>query len=359
MPHRIDRTSALPLDLFCDDALFDLELGEIWHKDWVFATPADAVAEPGDYVPVRVGRQSVIVVRGQDRQLRALANVCSHRGTPLVKDGGNCVRFRCPYHAWTFDDEGALLSVPYSRSDEVSFGPHRLEQFRVAEWHGLVFVSLNNDVEPFVDRVSAIDAYVSPLALQRLHHDVTGVSTEVWQANWKAIYANAVDAYSHFRVHAETIEPVSPTDATYYLAGSARATVSGGESNDRADHAIIAVPPSFVAIAYPDVLLWQALRPVAVDRTEVVTGVAGEEPFGSVQPAHLPGWDAAFIDEDRTICERVQRGAAARFAPGPLLDIEQPLGDFHEYLTWRLTGAPPAPPVIAAPPGHRPEPDAD
>lgn len=356
MPNRIERTSSLPLDLFHDAAVFDLELGEIWQKDWIFATPVDAVSEPGDFVLVEIGRQSVIVVRGQDHEIRALANVCSHRGTPLVEASGKNVRFACPYHAWTYDTTGALRSVPYATAGEVISEEHGLEQFRVDEWQGLLFVSLNDRIEPLADRLSVVDAYVSPLALRRLHHDVSSVSDETWDANWKAIYANAVDGYSHFRVHPETIEPVSPTDATYYLAGSAHATVSGGESGDRADHVVIAVPPSFVAIAYPDALLWQALRPLAVDRTRVLTGVAAEQPVDSGKPAHLPGWDAAFVDEDRAICERVQRGAAARFTPGPLLDIEQPLGDFHDYLAWRLVHATPAQPVIAAPPGQRPDP---
>jgi len=358
MPHRIERESALPLDLFVDDAIFELELGEIWNQDWVFATTVDAVAEPGDYVPVTIGRQPIIVVRGADLSIRALANTCSHRGMPLVDAPGRASRFPCPYHAWTYGDDGQLLSVPYSSPDELCKSDHGLAEYRVAQWHGLVFVTLNDQAPELIERIAAIEPYVQPLALKRLYHDTAGVADEVWKANWKIIYANALDSYSHFRVHAETIEPTSPTDASYYLAGSAKATVTGGESGARADHLMIAIPPSFVAIAYPDSLLWQAFVPVSVNETRVLTGVAGEQQppddADSTQPINMPGWDAAFVDEDRAVCERLQAGATARFVPGPLLDIERSLGDFHEYLSWRLAGNEPEPPTIAAAPGDRP-----
>jgi phenylpropionate dioxygenase-like ring-hydroxylating dioxygenase large terminal subunit len=356
MPNRIERTSALPLDLFSDEAVFEMELGEMWHRDWIFATTGDAIAEPGQYVPVTIGRQSVIVVRGDDYTIRALANACSHRGSPLVDAPGRASKFSCPYHAWSYGTDGELISVPYAMPDEVVHAEHGLAGFRVEQWHGLVFVSLDPDVEPFADRVSAIEPYIKPLAVERLHHDVGGIAVERWNANWKVIYANAVDSYSHFRVHAETIEPVSPTDASYYLAGSARATVTGGESMERADHLVISVPPSFVAIVYPDALLWQAFTPLTVGTTRITTGIAGERPADDASAVHLPGWDAAFVDEDRAICERLQTNATSRWKPGPLIELERAIGDFHDYLAWRLADQPPGPPTIAALPGDRPEP---
>jgi len=355
VPNRIERETALPVDLFGDEAVFELEMADIWARDWVFACSVDAVADPGDFVPVIIGRQPLILVRGDDFQIRALANVCSHRGAPLVDCAGRASRFSCPYHAWTYNTEGALISVPYARPDEVVHAEHGLESFLVETWHGLIFVSLNSDVEPLRERVAAIEPYVKPLGLDRLHHDVAATLAEEWKANWKLIFANALDSYSQFRVHAETIEPVSPTDAAYYLAGSARATVTGGESMERADHIVISVPPSFVAIVYPDAMLWQSVRPISVGHTEVTTGVAGEAvEAGAV--VNLPGWDACFLDEDRTISEHVQSNVTARWKPGPLLEIERALGDFHDYLAWRLGGEPPELPVALAPPGSRPEP---
>lgn len=355
MPSRIERSSALPVDLFGDEAIFEVELAEIWHRDWVFATTVDAVAEPGDFVPAVIGRQQLIIVRGDDYKIRALANICSHRGAPLVDCAGRASRFSCPYHAWTYDTSGELLSVPYAMGDEVDKAELGLETFRVEQWHGLVFVSLDPEVEPLTERMAVIEPYVKPLGFDRLHHDVAATTTERWEANWKVVFANAVDSYSHFRVHAETIEPVSPTDASYYLAGSARAAVTGGESNERADHVVVSFPPSFVVVVYPDALLWQAFTPVDVGCTRVTTGVAGQS-SAHASAIHLPGWDAKFIDEDRAICEQLQTNTTSRWKPGPLLEIERALGDFHEYLAWRLAGRDPQPPLIAAEPGDRPEP---
>ncbi|MEM7094935.1 MAG: aromatic ring-hydroxylating dioxygenase subunit alpha [Actinomycetota bacterium] len=356
MPTRISRGRSLPLDLFVDEAVFGLEARQIWDRDWVFATPLDAVAEPGDFVAVTIGAQPIIVVRGQDLELRALANVCRHRGMPLVDGSGQAKRFPCPYHAWTYGNDGALQSVPYTMPDEISVADHHLAEYRCEVWHGLVFVNLDPDAEPLADRLSIVDPYVRPLAIDRLHHDVASTGIEEWQANWKVIHANAIDAYSQFRVHAETIEPISPTDGSYYLAGSAMATVTGGESLERADHLVIAIPPSFVAVIYPDAMLWQSITPLAVDRSLVRVGLAAERIDDGVA-VNLPGWDARFLDEDRAICERLQRNARARSEPGALTAMERALGDFHEYLAWRLTEVLPSEPFVAARPGERPEPD--
>ncbi len=356
MPNRIERGRALPVDLFGDDAVFEIEVAEIWHRDWVFATSVDAVADPGQFVPVTIGRQPVIVVRGDDYQLRAFANVCSHRGARLADCAGSASRFSCPYHAWTYDIEGTLVSVPYAQPNEVAHADHPLESYRVDTWHGLVFVSLEPSIEPLAERVAAIEPYVKPLGIDRLHHDVPGTTTELWHANWKLVYTNALDSYSHFRVHAETIEPFSPTDASYYLAGSAQATVTGGESAERADHLVISLPPSFVAVVYPDSMLWQSVRPVGVGSTAVMTGVAGQHATDAGTVVSIPGWDAGFIDEDREICEQLQQNVATRWRPGPLLEIERAIGDFHAYLAWRLADRAPDPPRFSARPGERPDP---
>ena len=151
-----DPTRALPSAAFRDQAWLDAELPAIWHNDWVFAATEDALPNPGDQLPVIIGTQPVLLIRNQDGELGAISNLCAHRGTLLVDSATNSKRIQCPYHAWTFADTGRLLSVPFSPKGEIDKAAHCLPTYRTESWHGLIFISLNNDVEPLATRVTDI-----------------------------------------------------------------------------------------------------------------------------------------------------------------------------------------------------------
>ncbi len=83
---RLDEVSAtLPSAFYYDRAHHELELRQIWHKEWLLVGRADKIAAVGDYQVVEVGDQSVIVTRGRDHRLRAFHNTCRHRGSILCQ----------------------------------------------------------------------------------------------------------------------------------------------------------------------------------------------------------------------------------------------------------------------------------
>ena len=64
---------------------------------------------PGQYFLAPVAGENMIVVRGNDGELRAFYNVCRHRGARLWKrHQAHCRAFQCPYHAWVYDLDGNL-----------------------------------------------------------------------------------------------------------------------------------------------------------------------------------------------------------------------------------------------------------
>ena len=128
-PYPIDPLRALPAAAY-REAAFAAEVDAVFRHDWVFVGTADEVAEPGDYVTTDLGGQPVIVLRRQDGELAAMSNLCSHRGTQLVDGFGNTKRFQCPYHAWTFADDGRLLGVPHATRDDVDRDAHCLPTYR-------------------------------------------------------------------------------------------------------------------------------------------------------------------------------------------------------------------------------------
>lgn len=348
-----DPTKALPNRAFRDANWQAAEVERIWRDDWVFVTTEDAVRNPGDQLPATIGQQPVLLLRNQDGDLAALSNLCAHRGTLLVAGPDNGKRIQCPYHAWTYTDSGRLLSVPFSPRGEVDKSEHCLPSYRVETWHGLVFVSLNPDVESLAERFAAVEPLLTEGGLDDLHHWAAHEETETWACNWKLAVLNAMESYHLFQVHPETLEPYTPTKGAYYISGSARATATGGEAKGSEDYVLVSLPPGFVGVMTPGSFVWQAVRPISPDLCEIrIGGAFSAEPperAGSKLGKLLARAGSAaaqlalpdFLPEDKAICERGQLGAQGDFEPGPLLEVERVVRDFGHYLDWRLNGTPP------------------
>lgn len=342
-----DPLRALPNAAYREQTWFEAEQETIWHNDWVFAGSEAALPEPGDQIPLTIGRQPVLLLRNQDGELVALSNLCAHRGTLLVDEPTNGKRIQCPYHAWTYADSGRLMSIPFSPKGEVDKEAHCLPSYRVESWNGLIFVSLNPNVEPLSERFAAVESSVAYRNLDTLHHwpDET---IDTWACNWKLAMLNAMESYHLFHVHPETLEPYTPTKDSYYLAGSARATVTGGIGSDGSRYELLSLPPNLVAVVTNASLVWLAAEPIAPDRCKIRYGGAfPQEPPGRdagrltkwMTQTTIAAYTAAlpdFLPEDKAICERGQRGAIGDFEPGLLVDVERVVADFGHYLAWHL-----------------------
>ena len=61
----------LPRDAYISQAWYDREQEELFSRVWTFAALTSELAETGDYACVQVGHHPLVVVRGDDGQLRA------------------------------------------------------------------------------------------------------------------------------------------------------------------------------------------------------------------------------------------------------------------------------------------------
>lgn len=348
-----DPDRALPNSAFRDQGFFDAETANVWHNDWIFVATEDALPEPGDQLPVTIAGQPVLLLRNQAGELTALSNLCAHRGTLLVDAATNGKRIQCPYHAWTYADSGRLMSVPFSPKGEMDKAEHCLPVYRVDTWHGLIFVSLNKDVEPLADRFAAIESFVSETGIDDLHHWSEQQESETWNCNWKLAVLNAMESYHLFQVHPETLEPYTPTKDAYYVTGSARATLTGGTSKGQDDYLLVSLPPGFVGVLTGESFIWQASTPIDAHTCLVRTGGAFSSPPPERAGNRISKWmiqatSAAaaralpdFLPEDKAICERGQLGASGDFAPGQLLEVERVVADFGHYMNWRINSIEP------------------
>ncbi len=357
-PH--GQARSLPFAAYCDEGLFNTEMTRLFHDDWVFVCAAREIVAPGDYYALRLGAEPVVILRGADGQVRALSNVCRHRGTQLLDDGFGRIDklIVCPYHAWAYDDFGGLRATPFAKEIAVDRDSHCLPGFAVHEWLGLLFVHLGEKPTPFSERLAGIERYLAVFTASAFDASSSG-PIKVWDANWKLIMENAMESYHLFKVHTRTLEAITPTRDAYYVAGNSEWTVSGGKTvSDKSwlgertkssypevydQYLLVSIPPSFVGVLGSDSFAWVSAHPIDATTTVVRSGGITSD-LRSFEDSDSRAFTEAFFAEDKDICERVQRSmGATRTQGGQLVDMERIVVDFHRYLANRLFDTPALP----------------
>ncbi|MCU0269961.1 MAG: Rieske 2Fe-2S domain-containing protein [Acidimicrobiales bacterium] len=218
----------IPAARYRDPHLFDLEREHVWRRTWLFAAHESELREPGDYVTFGRSGAPLVVVRGQDGEIRAFYNSCRHRGAPVVRDAcGTARRLTCQYHSWSYDLEGQLRAVPDARSfvdlEPAALG---LVPVRCERWEGWVFVNEDPDAEGLVNFLGPLCEQMREVngpSLRKL-----GTQTHHVAANWKAMVDAFLEVY-----HIRTVHPDNAAllydDATVSVAmlanGHSRLTV--------------------------------------------------------------------------------------------------------------------------------------
>src|SRR5258708_28610314 len=89
---------ALPQAFYVADEVFARDM-DLLLGGWTLLGHESEIAAPGDWITAGFGRESAIIVRGEDGVVRALANVCRHRGSRVcVEAHGSAAGFTYPYH---------------------------------------------------------------------------------------------------------------------------------------------------------------------------------------------------------------------------------------------------------------------
>jgi len=195
----------LPGAVYTSEEFFAFEFESIFASEWLCLGHVSQVAEPGDYFTVRMGSEPLIVVRGNDGEVRVMSSICQHRGYPVTADApsGNARNFRCPYHSWAYDLDGSLIAAPEMQktcnlADLKAESP--LPQLAVEIWHGLIFANMDVDAEP-------LGPTVTKLGEELVNYDVEHLVSmepldypgQPW--NWKGMHENALEPYHTSYVH--------------------------------------------------------------------------------------------------------------------------------------------------------------
>jgi phenylpropionate dioxygenase-like ring-hydroxylating dioxygenase large terminal subunit len=192
--------------LYTSEQVFQDEMERIFRRGWVFVGHESEVPMSGDYVTRVLGRESVVMLRNKNNQIKVFSNRCTHRGNKLCpKQRGNARALTCDYHGWTFSLDGDLVGVPYPggftrRKEDLSL----CSPARVDSYQGFVFASFNAQgcsLEAHLGEARAlIDRLVRLSPVGRIRLDAGWVKQK-FHANWKMLPENDTDGYHANFVH--------------------------------------------------------------------------------------------------------------------------------------------------------------
>ena len=186
--------------LFVDPDIFELEMKLIYENTWVYVGYEDETREPGDYITTYIGRQPVIVTRDEDGEVNVLMNRCMHRGATVCRaERGSGSFLRCPYHGWTYQNNGKLIRVPlrYDYPDDFDAADLALRKPpKVGTYRGFIFASLNADVPSLKDHLGNTKKFLDWYADVSVgHYEIELPQRVEYLGNWKLIMENTLDGY--------------------------------------------------------------------------------------------------------------------------------------------------------------------
>ncbi|WP_323760512.1 aromatic ring-hydroxylating oxygenase subunit alpha [Maricaulis sp.] len=327
----LEQARALDPERYVGSDALAFDQREILSRGWQVVAPASALSGPGDHIVREIGGVPILLVRNAAGRLNGFLNICRHRAGPLALcDGKGAKRLRCAYHGWAYDLDGQLRTAPEMQSaDGFDVSGIALERIEVEVWGGMVFARIRSG--PSLDEVmTGMDGMVDPASLAALSHH--HARTYDVACNWKIYVDNYLEGYHLPFVHPDLTQIVSYPDYKTELARF----WSLQRSPIDAETDAYAAGEALYFFIYPNTML--NILPGRMQTNRVVAN-GPDACHVEFDFYYAPGEadraeaDDAFSDrvqdEDRMICEHVQKGlASGAYQPGRL-SPDQEAGVWH------------------------------
>lgn len=197
--HRPGHGLARPF--YMDPAIFERDMERLFRRHWHCLAHESVIPKPNDFELFKLGDEQIILTRAADGQVHAILNVCRHRGAEVcTKPKGNAKFFVCPYHAWTYTNDGSLRAARLMPKD-FDRSAHGLRKLNVRVASGLVFISFAEtplDFEPIEQSLRTSCGQYGWWEAKVAHRKTYPID-----ANWKLTVENYVECYHCGPAHPE------------------------------------------------------------------------------------------------------------------------------------------------------------
>lgn len=222
----VKEAELLPPETYISEKFWAFEKYAIFSREWLCVAHVNEVPNVGDYLPLTILDEPVVVVRDEKLNVRVLSAICRHRGHPLVggvaenPHPGRCMngsRLICPYHNWVYGLDGRLLGAPsMSETTPVSVlrDKMHLPEIKSEIFRGLIFLNFHDDPPPLAPSLAKLDGEFASYGMEKL---IPGhvFPQESLKWNWKLHHENALEPYHTSYVHKGYHEAV-PSNLTQF-----------------------------------------------------------------------------------------------------------------------------------------------
>jgi phenylpropionate dioxygenase-like ring-hydroxylating dioxygenase large terminal subunit len=373
------RNFSLPQRFYNDPGFYDVDLKLLIGHCWLLAGFECQIKQPGEFFTLEIGRTSIIIVRGEDRLVRAFYNTCRHRGSRICDhESGKIKRLVCPYHQWSYKLDGTLARAPnmHEGFEPAGFDLRPVHLEIVA---GTIWICLAGTAPDFSVHANAVRAFVEP---HNLAAAKVAFTTNVYvTANWKVVGENSRECYHCPAGHPELLRTfkndfsrAAPAENPAIAALWDRCTAAGIRAGlvDGEDFRISRIPfnagvnsttldgalavakplailpfqdigqlrwhhfPSMFGHVYSDYAMFYRMLPADPGRTLVTaTWLVAEDAvegfdYDLDRLTHV--WNAT-NDQDAVLSERNQRGIDTNgYLPGPYNEVQE--RDVIKFVEW-------------------------
>jgi phenylpropionate dioxygenase-like ring-hydroxylating dioxygenase large terminal subunit len=199
---------------YTDATFFRKEVEKVWLKTWQYACREEEIPNPGDTYIYELLDKSLLVTRQPDGSVKALRNVCRHRGRRIATQGGCKEHFRCPYHGLTWNTDGTFKHNPFAWDfPQVDPNDFSLANVRVESWFGFIFVNFDAHAAPLASLVGDLSRHMEYWRLQDCYK--AAHVAKVAPANWKVVAEAFLEGHHLAATHPQAASFIASEQSQY------------------------------------------------------------------------------------------------------------------------------------------------
>jgi len=346
---------------YTSERFYEREVETIFMREWNLLGRADYIPNPGDYFTVDFVGVPLVIVRGDDGQVRAFVNSCRHRGSKIATGQGSARALKCPYHGWIYRLNGSLLGCAGMESVKgFDRADYPLIAVKTDTWGGFIFVNFDPGCEGLATFLGNIgDAFESyqlenMVCTRRAEYEVA--------CNWKIYVENAMEAFHVPHVHRNSINRQRGSvrhDRTFDATEGNWVVMHKQHEGSRAvlvgDKSFPALPQlrgkaamgTYYPLIFPSTMLgctidcmwFLEIHPLGATRMQLIVGscfskeTTRRDDFDEVAASYYKRWDMT-TREDTDISAVQQQGISSPLSRPGRLSEHEPL--VHAIDNWVL-----------------------